>query len=55
MKMMKKTYMVPETAFEQFLKPFGVLMGSDPTNPEGNGTGDANIGGGAHAPGRKPF
>ena len=54
--MMKKIYMVPETAFEQFLKPFGVLMGSsDPSNPGGNGTGDANINTPPGAPARKPF
>lgn len=52
--MMKKTYMVPETAFEQFLKPFGVLMGSDPLN-DAPGAGDANINTPPGAPGRKPF
>ncbi len=54
--MMKKIYMVPETAFEQFLKPFGVLMGSD-TDPlnDAPGAGDPNIGGAPGAPKRKPF
>ena len=56
MRMTKKSYMVPETAFEQFLKPLGgILSGSDPTNPGGNGSNDPGIGGTPGAPGRKPF
>ena len=47
--------MVPETAFEQFLKPLGILMVSDPTSPGGNGSNDPNISGGPSAPLRKPF
>lgn len=56
MRMTKKSYTVPETAFEQFLKPLGILMGSDPTNPEGKGSGDTpGDSSTPHAPGRKPF